>query len=64
MVTHLAYNEERYRTPVDCLNGIRRHLERGWELLQLRGPSPGPFVALFRMQDEEPSEGIHPEETR
>lgn len=53
MITHLTYSEEHYRTAAECVNGIRRYFERGWELSQIRGPKQGPFVALFRLEDSQ-----------
>ncbi len=51
MVTHVAYQEERYATAVRCVAGIRGYIDRGWEVSQLRGPALGPFVVVFRIQD-------------
>lgn len=56
MVTHLSYSEESYRTAEACLTGIRSHLSLGWEISQLRGPSAGPFLVVFRMEGR-PQEG-------
>ncbi|MEO8539067.1 MAG: hypothetical protein ABI577_04945 [bacterium] len=53
MVTHVSYLEEQYPNPQQCVAGIRVHVERGWEVSQLRGPAAGPFVVVFRMQDRE-----------
>ena len=51
MVTHVAYMQEQYRTPDECLRGIREHVDHGWQISQIRGAQGGPFVVLFRMED-------------
>ena len=51
MVTHLSYDEATYRDAAACLEGIRRHLDHGWSVLQLRGPRDGPYLVLFKMED-------------
>ena len=53
MVTHLTYSEEHYADAAACLSGIRKYYERGWELCQIRGPANGPFIVLFRMEDDQ-----------
>jgi hypothetical protein len=51
VVTTVAYQEEQYPTAERCVAGIRRYVDRGWEVSQLRGPVQGPFVVLFRIED-------------
>jgi hypothetical protein len=52
MVTHVAYCEERYRTAAECLAGIRKRLENGWWLSELRGPMAGAYIVIFGVSDE------------
>lgn len=52
MVTHLSYTEEQYANATECIAGIRSYIERGWEVLQLRGPRRGPFLVVFRIQED------------
>lgn len=65
MVTHIAYQEERYPTAERCIAGIRGYVDRGWEISELRGPLRGPFLVVFRMEDvaaeTAPGERVHPE---
>ncbi|MFN0094994.1 MAG: hypothetical protein ACKVVT_09500 [Dehalococcoidia bacterium] len=51
MVARVAYNFEQHRHAEACLLAIRLRLERGWELVSLRGGTGGPFVALYRKSD-------------
>lgn len=53
MVTHVAYMEEEYSTAERCVAAIREYVARGWNVSQLRGPASGPFVVVYRMEDEE-----------
>ncbi|MGE0598849.1 MAG: hypothetical protein AB7J35_03375 [Dehalococcoidia bacterium] len=52
MIQHVAYREEHYSTARTCLRGIRELLVLGWTLVELRGPADGPFLALWRKDDE------------
>jgi hypothetical protein len=45
----VSYDESHCIDASDCVSAIREHLERGWQLVLLRGAANGPFVALFRM---------------
>lgn len=54
MVIHVAYQEERYPTAERCVAGIRGYVDRGWDVSQLQGPARGPFVVVFRIEDESP----------
>lgn len=51
MVTHVAYEEYRFRSPGECVTGIRKFVDLGWQISQIRGPSSGPFVVLFRKDE-------------
>lgn len=51
VVLRVAYQEEQYSTPERCLAGIRQYVDRGWDVSQLRGPAHGPFVVVFRIED-------------
>jgi hypothetical protein len=51
MVTHVSYDEVRCRDAATCLNAIRSFVERGWSISQVRGPSGGPFVVVFRKDE-------------
>ncbi len=51
MVTHIAYQEERYRTAERCVAGIREYIDRGWDVSDLSGPLHGPFIVVFRLED-------------
>jgi hypothetical protein len=53
MVFHVAYREERYKSPEHCVAGIRQYVAQGWDICELRGPSNGPYVVLFRIEDEQ-----------
>ncbi len=52
MVTKVSYDERVYPEPAKCLAAIREHLTVGWDVVQLRGPSNGPFVVVFRKTDQ------------
>ena len=52
MLTKVAYDERTYPNPRRCLEAIREHIDLGWNVVQLRGPGDGPFVVLFRKDDE------------
>lgn len=52
MVTHVAYCEERYRTAADCLEAIRKRLESGWWLSEVRAPTGGGYIVTFGVSDE------------
>ena len=54
MVTHIRYEQESYRDAGSCIVGIRRHLEEGWWLSSLEGPSYGAFLATFGFSDDDP----------
>jgi hypothetical protein len=51
MITHVSYDERGYASPRECLIAIRAHIDRGWLVVQVRGPEDGPFIVLFRMND-------------
>ncbi|MBN9494589.1 hypothetical protein J0H33_14770 [bacterium] len=53
MVSHVSHWEERFTSPETCPGAIRRYIDHGWQVSQVRGPRHGPFVVLFRM-DERP----------
>jgi hypothetical protein len=53
MVTRVAYDERSYRSADECLVAIREHLEVGWNVVQLRGSGAGPFLVLFRKDENE-----------
>jgi len=50
MVTHLAYHEEHYPDAQSCIAHIRRRLDAGWILTQVRGPATGPFAVLYYLE--------------
>ncbi len=52
MIEHVAYREEHYSTARSCLRGIREQLVLGWTLVELRGSFDGPFLALWRMDEQ------------
>ena len=54
MVRHVRYLQERYRSAPECLAAIRAHLERGWWLSSLEGPSHGAYIATFGIDDDGP----------
>ena len=51
MIHHVAYHEEHYRCPATCIRGIRELLALDWRLVELRGGTLGPFLALWRKDD-------------
>jgi hypothetical protein len=51
MVTHVSYIQAEYRTPEECVRGIREHVDQGWRISQIRGAEHGPYVVIFRMDD-------------
>lgn len=51
MVTHVAYEEYRFRNSEECLAAIRRFVDLGWQISQVRGPADGPFVVLVRKDE-------------
>jgi hypothetical protein len=53
MAARTGYAQEHYRTAAECVAGIRKSFARGWELLEIRGAQPGPFTAVFRIEDIE-----------
>ena len=52
-VIHVSYLHERYESAPDCIDGIRKRIQLGWQVSQIRGPRSGPFVVLFRIDDTE-----------
>lgn len=50
-VWHVAYQEEHYLNAEACMGGIRRRLDLGWNLSQIRGPRNGPFAVIYRKED-------------
>lgn len=59
MVTHIAYQEERYRTAERCVAGIREYIDRGWDVSDLSGPLQGPFIVVFRLEDAPADVTLH-----
>lgn len=53
MVSHVSYQEEHFTTSDRCLDAIRQHIERGWQVVQVRGPSHGPFVVMFGIDERQ-----------
>lgn len=51
MIHHVAYREEHYSCPAACIRGIRELLAQDWRLVELRGGTLGPFLALWRKDD-------------
>ena len=49
MVTHVAYRQEQFKRPEECLAAIRTSVELGWQVSEIRGSGRGPFVVVFRM---------------
>lgn len=51
LIHHVAYREEHYSCPATCIRGIRELLAQDWRLVELRGGTLGPFLALWRKDD-------------
>jgi hypothetical protein len=45
---HLYYLQEHYPDATIGMAGMRYHLEQGWQIAQIRGPSRGPFVVMYQ----------------
>jgi hypothetical protein len=50
MVTRIYFDQERYPDASHGLEGMRERLVEGWQIQQIRGPSHGPFVVLYRKE--------------
>jgi hypothetical protein len=57
-VIHLLYEPRQYPEVEECLSGIRDHVDRGWQVSEIRGSGKGPYFVLFRR--EEPDERLRP----
>ena len=53
MVTRVIYREEAYANAKQGLECIRRRVDAGWILTQVRGPANGPFIVVYRIEEEE-----------
>ncbi len=53
MVTHVAYEEIQVQTAAVFVEVVRQHVERGWQISQVRGPRGGPFLVVFRKDDDQ-----------
>ena len=53
MVTHLSYDEQRFRTADECLGAIRRFLALGWDISDVQPASRGAYIVVFRKADED-----------
>lgn len=51
LIHYVAYREEHYSCPAACILGIRELLAQDWRLVELRGGTLGPFLALWRKDD-------------
>jgi len=51
LIHYVAYREEHYSCPATCIRGIRELLAQDWRLVELRGGTLGPFLALWRKDD-------------
>ena len=45
---HLYYLEEHYPDAITGIAAMRYHLEQGWQIALIRGPSSGPFVVMYQ----------------
>ncbi|MBI2764649.1 MAG: hypothetical protein HYX53_01920 [Chloroflexi bacterium] len=52
MAPAVAYDEETYDTADGCLLAIKEHVEKGWLVMQIRGPHNGPFLVAYRMDGD------------
>lgn len=50
-VTHLSYDERRYRSAEDCLSDIRERVDLGWQVAQLHGPRGHQYLVVFRKEE-------------
>jgi len=50
---HVSYIELHFPHAAMCLEEIRVRLDLGWQLTQVRGPRHGPFVLVFRKDQDE-----------
>ncbi len=51
VIHHVAYQQQSYATPDDCVRGIRDLVALGWNVIELRGGEHGPFLVVCRKDD-------------
>ena len=51
MTRHVAYVEHHFSTAASCVRGIRELVDLGWNVVQLRGGTNGPFLVVCRKDD-------------
>jgi predicted methyltransferase len=47
MVSHIRYCQQGYRSPAECLEGIRLFLARGWWVSSLEGSLGAGYLVTF-----------------
>ena len=50
-VTHLTYDEGRYRSADECLSDIRERVDLGWQVAQLHGSRGQKYLVVFRKEE-------------